>query len=271
LSETLNRAAGGVPRRRAGRAGHALLGLAGLVATVALWWAATHLGVADDSPLRLFAPEAAWASLPGLIHDEHLFTHARVSLVRVATGLGIALVLGVPVGLLMGRARWADAALSPTFQFLRMISPLSWMPLAVMSFGIGERSISFLLAFAAFWPIVMSTAAGVAQIDARWLNLGASLAATRGELLRYIVLPAIAVSLLNGVRLAIGILWIVLVPAEMLGVSAGLGYLVLDARDRLAYSELAAVIVVIGAIGFALDTLARAAQARGAGAGGKRA
>ncbi len=226
MSEALAHPPRGAARARSARA---LLGCAGLAATVALWWAATHVLAAEGSPMRLFAPEAAWASLPGLIRDEHLFTHAGVSLMRVATGLGIALALGVPVGLLVGRVRWIDAALSPTFQFLRMISPLSWMPIAVMSFGIGERAIGFLLAFAAFWPIVMSTASGVAQIDARWLNLGASLAATRGELLRHIVLPAIAA--------------------------------LLDARDRLAYSELAAVIVVIGAIGFALDTLARAVQA----------
>ncbi|WP_082720901.1 ABC transporter permease [Burkholderia sp. ABCPW 14] len=240
----------------------AAIGIGGLVCTIALWWAATHGLAGPQSLARLFAPERALDSVPALLHDERLVMHVRVSVVRVATGLGIALVLGVPLGLLIGRVKWLDALLSPTFQFLRMISPLSWMPLAVMSFGIGERSICFLLAFAAFWPILMSTASGVGQIDRRWLELGESLAATRAELAWHVVLPAITASVLSGVRLAIGVLWIVLVPAEMLGVSAGLGYLVLDTRDRLAYSELAAVIVVIGAIGLALDALARAALAR---------
>lgn len=166
-------------------------------------------------------------------------------------------MLGVPFGLLIGAIRQLDTLLSPAFQFLRMISPLSWMPLAVMSFGIGERAICFLLAFAALWPILMSTASGVGQLDKRRHQLGQSLAATRIELVWHIVLPAIAAPLLSGVRLAVGVLWIVLVPAEMLGVSAGLGYLVLDTRDRLAYSELAAVVVVIGAIGFVLDARAR--------------
>ncbi|ONY44050.1 ABC transporter permease, partial [Burkholderia cenocepacia] len=180
-----------------------------------------------------------------------------VSLRRIGVGLGAALLAGVPLGLLLGRVPWVERMLSPTFQFLRMVSPLSWMPLAVMSFGIGDRAIYFLLGFAALWPVLMSTAAGVKQIDRRWLQLGASLAATRSELLVHIVLPAIAGPLLNGIRLAIGILWIVLVPAEMLGVNAGLGYLILDTRDRLAYAELTAVIVVIGALGFALDGIAR--------------
>jgi NitT/TauT family transport system permease protein len=138
-----------------------------------------------------------------------------------------------------------------------MVSPLSWMPVAVMSLGVGDRAVYFLLAFAAVWPLIMSTAAGVAQIDRRWLQLGESLAATRAEMLWHIYVPGIAAHVLTGIRLAIGILWIVLVPAEMLGVSAGLGYLILDTRDRLAYSELSAVIVVIGVLGFALDLLAR--------------
>ncbi|MGG2408683.1 ABC transporter permease, partial [Aeromonas veronii] len=86
-----------------------------------------------------------------------------------------------------GRVQWVERMLSPTFQFLRMVSPLSWMPLAVMSFGIGDRAIYFLLGFAALWPVLMSTAAGVKQIDRRWLQLGASLAATRSELLVHIV------------------------------------------------------------------------------------
>ncbi|VWC39454.1 ABC transporter permease [Burkholderia arboris] len=233
------------------------LGVAGLVATVAVWWAAIHALTEPGSLGRQFAPDSAFASLRSLCADDHLLEHALVSLRRIGVGLGAALLAGVPLGLLIGRVQWIERMLSPTFQFLRMVSPLSWMPLAVMSFGIGDRAIYFLLGFAALWPVLMSTAAGVTQIDRRWLQLGASLAATRRELLIHIVLPAIAGPLLNGIRLAIGILWIVLVPAEMLGVSAGLGYLILDTRDRLAYSELMAVIVVIGALGFALDGFAR--------------
>jgi NitT/TauT family transport system permease protein len=238
------------------------LGLVGLVATLALWWVTTHLFSAPGSLTRQFAPDEALAALPSLIHDDHLLEHALVSLRRVAIGLGWALLIGVPLGFLVGRIKKLDAMLSPTFQFLRMISPLSWMPIAVMSLGVGERSVCFLLAFAAVWPLLMNTAAGVAQIDRRWIELGKSLAATRTEMILHLYLPGIAVHLLTGVRLAIGILWIVLVPAEMLGVSAGLGYLILDTRDRLAYSELTAVIVVIGVIGFALDSAARLAYRR---------
>ena len=241
-------------------------GLAGLVAIVALWWLVLTLAASQDSLAAQFLPTRALSALPSLVTDDRLFEHIVTSLRRIAVGLAWALLIGVPLGFLIGRLRWLDAALSPTLQFLRMISPLSWMPIAVMSLGVGDRAVYFLLTFAALWPLVMSTAAGVAQIDRRWLQLGESLAATRFEMLWHVYVPGIAVHVLTGVRLSIGILWIVLVPAEMLGVSAGLGYLVLDTRDRLAYSELTAVILVIGALGFLLDYAARLAYRRfGAG------
>src|SRR3546814_5513329 len=108
-----------------------------------------------------------------------------------------------------------------------MISPLSWMPIAVMVFGIGDEPIYFLLTFAAIWPIILNTAAGVHQPDPKWLLLARSLSATRREVLFTIVLSGVLGHLLTGVRLPIGIKWIVLVPCAMLGVSSGLGYFIL--------------------------------------------
>ena len=136
-----------------------------------------------------------------------------------------------------------------------MISPLSWMPLAVMAFGIGDQPVYFLLAVGAVWPIMLNTAAGVHAMNRQWIRLANSLCASRAETIRLVILPAISPQVLTGLRLALGVVWVVLVPAEMLGVSSGLGYFVLDTRDRLAYSELMAAILVIGLIGFALDSL----------------
>jgi NitT/TauT family transport system permease protein len=240
----------------------ASIGAAGIVAVVALWWLAIRLLAGDSGMAAQFSPVRAAEALPSLVTDDRLLEHVLTSLRRIAAGLVCALVIGVPLGFLIGRVRWLDRTLSPTLQLLRMVSPLSWMPIAVMSLGVGDRPIYFLLTFAAVWPLIMSTAAGVAQIDKRWLLLGESLAATRSEMLWHVYFPGIASHVLTGLRLSIGILWIVLVPAEMLGVSAGLGYLILDTRDRLAYSELTAVIVVIGALGFLLDYAARLAYRR---------
>ncbi|MPW06739.1 ABC transporter permease subunit [Paraburkholderia sp. CNPSo 3155] len=259
-SRTASHADGDRAVQRSRRLPNALLGLLGGAIAIVAWWAAVTLPGGADSFVAQFSPLHALAALPGLVADEHLLSHVAASLRRVAVSLGWALVVGVPLGFALGRSKRFETTFSPTLQFLRMISPLSWMPIAVMSLGIGDRAVYFLLTFAAVWPLSMSTAAGVAHIDRRWVQLGESLAATRLEMLWHVYVPGVASHVLTGVRLAIGILWIVLVPAEMLGVSSGLGYLVLDARDRLAYGDLTAVVLTIGALGFALDCAARAAR-----------
>ncbi|WP_217904378.1 ABC transporter permease [Bordetella genomosp. 1] len=239
-----------------------LLGVAGLACVVLLWWLATAVLVKPGSLATRFAPGASWDSLLLLLRDSDLPLHVMVSLRRVFVGLALALAIGVPLGLAIGAWRSVDAALTPTFQLMRMISPLSWMPIAVMVLGVGDQPVYFLLAFAAVWPIIINTAAGVQQLDRRWLQLARSLAASRSETLLRVILPGVLGHVLTGLRLAIGIVWIVLVPAEMLGVSAGLGYFILDTRDRLAYSELMAMVIIIGVIGYALDSAARLAFRR---------
>ncbi|WP_454673893.1 ABC transporter permease [Achromobacter pestifer] len=234
------------------------LGLGGLAALLALWWLGTDVLSPAGGMARRFSPGATFISLAELLTASDLPLHILVSLRRIAVGLGFALLIGVPLGLAIGSWRRLEATVSPAMQFLRMISPLSWMPIAVMVFGVGDDPVYFLLTFAAVWPIVLNTAAGVQQLDPRWLQLAQSVAATRWETLRSVILPGVLGHILTGVRLAIGILWIVLVPCEMLGVSAGMGYFILDTRDRLAYSELMAMVLMIGVLGFLLDAAARA-------------
>lgn len=239
-----------------------LLGLGGLFLLFGLWWLGVALFGSGSGLAALFSPQATLASLIELLGRGELYEHVRVSLQRILVGLSLALLVGVPLGLLVGASRNLEWATTPAFQFLRMISPLSWMPIAVMLMGVGDRPIYFLLAFAAVWPILLNTAAGVKSLDKRWLQLTRSLSATRWETLARVILPGVLGHVLTGVRLAIGILWIVLVPCEMLGVSAGLGYYILDTRDRLAYSELMAMVLLIGVLGFCLDAAARALYRR---------
>lgn len=234
-----------------------LYGVAGLAILVALWSVGTRLLVSSVPLAASLAPGVTFDSLYRLLSSGELNLHTLMSLQRVGVGLGLALIIGVPLGLAVGGSRVLENASSTAFQFLRMISPLSWMPVAVMVFGIGDAPIYFLLTFAAVWPIMLNTAAGVRQLDPSWLMLAKSLSATRREMVLRIVIPGILGHILTGVRLAIGVIWIILVPCEMLGVSSGLGYYILDTRDRLAYSELMAVIILIGALGFLLDDLAQ--------------
>lgn len=241
------------------------LPLIGLGLAIALWWAAVH-GLGSQSLMAArFSPENTWKAVLELAVAPDIWRHALASLQRVAFGLLLALLLGIPLGLLVGSLASFNRLTSMLFQFLRMVSPLSWMPVAVMVLGVGEAPVVFLLAFTAVWPIVLNVAAGIAAIDRQWLTLADSLGANRREKLWQVTVPAIGAHLLTGIRLAIGLIWVVLVPAEMLGVNAGLGYFILDTRDRMAYGELMASILFIGLLGFGLDWLVRWAHRRWAG------
>lgn len=239
-----------------------LLPAAGIALVLALWSIGSRLLIARTPVAAAFAPLPSLKALGALLAGNDIWLHTLLSLRRVGAGLLLAFVFGVPLGIVIGLSRQFSQATTPVFQFLRMISPLSWMPIAVMVLGVGDAPVYFLLAFAAVWPIVLNTAAGVAQLDANWLLLARSVSASHRETILHVILPGITAHILTGVRLSIGIIWIVLVPAEMLGVSAGLGYFILDTRDRLAYSELMAAIVWIGLLGFLLDHIARWLHAR---------
>lgn len=237
---------------------NSLLGIGGLAVLLLLWWLGTDVAASSQGFIRQFSPTTAIPKLASMLAQPDLPVHILVSLRRVLIGLAFALLIGVPIGLAVGSYGRLNTATSPAFQFLRMISPLSWMPIAVMVFGVGDQPIYFMLAFAAVWPVMLNTAEGVRRLQPSWLSLADSLAATRWETLWYVILPGVLGHVLTGLRLAIGIVWIVLVPCEMLGVSAGLGYFILDTRDRLAYSELMATVLVIGILGFLLDLGVRA-------------
>ncbi|HEY8393865.1 MAG TPA: ABC transporter permease [Thermaerobacter sp.] len=248
--------------RRLSAFSHRILPAAGAVLALAGWWAGTRFAAERVEVVAQFGPGPALRALAGLLADGTLFLHATLSIRRVLTGLALAVLVGVPLGLLTGSRRGMERATAPLFQFLRTISPLSWMPIAIMLMGVGDRAVVFLVALAAVWPILLNTAAGVRSLDPGWLLVARSAGAGPAGTLVYVVLPAILSHWVAGLRLALGIAWVILVPAEMLGVTSGLGYLVLDARDRLAYDQLVAVVLAIGAVGFLLDGAVRAVETR---------
>lgn len=234
-----------------------LLGAGGLLSLLLAWQLGSQL-LANQLPIAAsLAPQATAESLWYLLSSGEIVPHLLASLKRIAIGLGSALLVGVPFGLALGFSSKLAMFSVPTLQFLRMISPLSLMPIAVMLLGVGDLPVYFLLAFACVWSLILATSAGVKSLDPQWLQLGRSLSATRREMLCKIVAPAIASHILTGLRVSLGVAWVVLVPCEMLGVNEGLGYFILDTRDRLAYSELMAAIVIIGILGWGLDGLLR--------------
>ena len=230
-------------------------GVIGMFALLAVWWVGGRLIATSDDLMAFadFAPGPALVRLQQMVASGEAVAMAVPSLVRVGLGLLWAVVIGVPVGMAVGYWARLRAFTNVPFQFLRMISPLSWMPIAVMTYDTWDGAIVFLVAVAAIWPVIFSTAAGVRRIDPAWFKVARNLGARAWHLLFTIVVPAVTQDVLNGVRLALGVAWIVLVPAEYLGVTSGLGYAINDARDTLEYDRLAATVVIIGAIGFTLD------------------
>ena len=236
----------------------------GMALLVLLWWLGGR-AVANDPDMFAFADFAPAPTLSrfwDMVTSTEIIDMAVPSLYRIGLGMGLAALIGIPMGILIGRVAQLREITNIPFQFLRMISPLSWMPIAVMAFDTWDGAIVFLIAVAAIWPILFATAAGVRRIDPAWIKVARNLGANPWHMLTTVILPAIAVDILTGVRLALGVAWVVLVPAEYLGVTSGLGYAINDARDTLEYDRLSATVVVIGMIGFALDTLCQKAITR---------
>lgn len=229
--------------------------IVGISIMVVLWWLGGWVIASnpDTSSFADFAPAPAFARLTELLANGYVWEASVPSLERIGLGLLWAAVIGVPVGVAIGLYAAVREITHVPFQFLRMISPLAWMPIAVLAFASWDGAIVFLIAVAAIWPILFSTAQGVRRIDPLWFKVAKNLGADGPKMLRRIIFPAIGQDIFAGVRLAVGVAWIVLVPAEYLGVTSGLGYAINDARDTLEYDTLAAMVVVIGVIGFFLD------------------
>lgn len=232
----------------------AAIGIAGLLAIWSFggWLVASNPSTASFAD---FAPGPTFARLADMIAQGEIWRDAGPSLYRVAWGLFWATAIGVPLGIAIGRMPLLREITNIPFQLLRMISPLAWMPIAVLAFASWNSAIVFLVAIAAVWPITFATANGLRKVDPAWFRTARNLGARPWHMLFVIILPAIAGDVLTGIRLALGVAWIVLVPAEYLGVTSGLGYAINDARDTLEYDRLAATVVIIGIIGFALDFL----------------
>ena len=240
---------GGLPWKKVA---YPAIGLGGLFA---LWWLGGMLIAMnpDTASFADFAPGPTFAMLYYLVSEGSLWQTIHPSLSRVAGGLGWAIAIGVPLGITIGRLPLVRDITHVPFQFLRMISPLAWMPVAVMAFATWDGAIVFLITAAAVWPVTFATTNGLRKVDPSWFKVARNLGARGWQMLAVIIMPAIAQDVLTGIRLALGVAWIVLVPAEYLGVTSGLGYAINDARDTLEYDRLAAMVVVIGVIGFTLD------------------
>ena len=228
----------------------------GLFILFCLWWLGGYLLYInpDTTNFADFGPIPTFQAYPVLWADGTIQNAVMSSGYRLGIALFIAISLGVPIGILLGRSKKFKEISNSPFQLLRMVSPLSWEPIAVIVFLSWNQAIIFLLTIASIWPVAFATAAGLAKVDPAWFKVARNLGASRWHTLTQIILPAIAFDIFTGIRAALGVAWIVLVPAEFLGVTSGLGYSIADARETLSYDHLTAMVLVIGVIGYTLDS-----------------
>ncbi len=231
--------------------GARLLPLAVLILALALW----HLlSISGLFPGSLFPSPLAVAK--GMIEE---LTSGRLagdliaSLFRVASGFALAVGLGIPLGLLLGQNVRTRAALLPAINFFRSLSPLAWIPFAILWFGIGDAPAVFLIFMASFFPIVLATVAAVANIPTVYFRVARDYGITGQKMLFQVTLPAIAPQVITTLRVTAGLAWLVVVAAEMIAGRDGLGFAIWDARNGLRMDLLIAGMIVIGFIGVILD------------------
>ena len=225
-----------------------------VASVVALWWA-----VVVQSESVIFP--TPWQVVTGtleLIEQGTLWEHIYSSLFRVGSGFLLAVVIGVPLGLWMGWVSGTYATLNPLFQLLRPISPIAWIPIAILWFGVGDLSPIFIIFIASVFPLIVQTAAGVHTIERQYLRAAANFGVSRSKLFRQVVIPAVLPQIIVGMRIGLGVAWLVVVAAEMIALRSGLGYLIMDSRNAgNRYDLVIAAMIIIGMIGLLLDTLMR--------------
>lgn len=259
-----------VPRRRPDpaarlvRFGRALVApTLGLLLFGALW----ALIAADG---RIPGPVATWHSAVELFadpfydngpNDRGIGWNVLASLGRVGIGFGLAAALGIPLGFLIGRFRFFAAMAAPVIALLRPVSPLAWLPIGLLVFKAAHPASIWVIFISSIWPMILNTAAGVRQVPQDYLNVARVLALSELQTITKILLPAMLPSVLTGVRLAVGVAWLVIVAAEMLTGGVGIGFWVWDEWNNLNVAHILIAIFVVGLVGLLLEqTLVLAAR-----------
>ncbi|ANX02830.1 nitrate ABC transporter permease [Immundisolibacter cernigliae] len=248
------RASGPNPRAQA-FARQAIAAAVGLLVLVALW----SLLAANT---RLPGPAATWVSAVELFsdpfyrnspNDQGIGWNVLASLRRVALGFGAAALVGIPLGFVIGRFRFLGDAAGPVISLLRPVSPLAWLPIGLLLFRSAEPSAIFAIFICSIWPMIINTASGVQQVPREYLDVARVLRLSEWTVFRRILLPSSLPHVLTGVRLSVGIAWLVIVAAEMLTGGVGIGFWVWDEWNNLNVEHILIAIFVIGAVGLLLE------------------
>lgn len=231
-----------------------LLPFSATAALLVLWTLAARRQTSGLFP----DPLQVLAGLGELLQKGLLAKYVVASLFRVTWGYSLAVVTAIPLGLLLGWYRRGEWALNPILQLLRPISPLAWIPISILWFGVGDMAAIFLIFLASSFPLVVAAMNAVRNVPANLLNAGRNFGLSDRRLLRDVILPAALPQLIVALRISLGVAWLVVVAAEMIAVNSGLGFLIVDARNAgNRYDLVVAGMVMIGLIGLVLDTAMR--------------
>lgn len=228
--------------------------LAVIAALIAAWWTT----VVTTQSVIFPTPWDVIAGTLELMEDGTLWRHIGASLMRVGVGFGLAVCLAIPLGLWMGWVRGVYNTLNPVFQILRPISPIAWIPIAILWFGVGNASPIYLIFISSVFPMIVQTTEGVHTIEKRYLRAAENFGVSRYTLFRQVVIPAVLPQVVIGMRIGLGVAWLVVVAAEMIALRSGLGYMIMDSRNAgNRYDLVIAGMIIIGLIGLSLDGVMR--------------
>ena len=231
-----------------------LVPLLGLLTFFAAWDIAIRV---MDVPL-VPSPWEAFRGIFELAQRGLLLKYVVASLFRVTWGYLLAAVVAIPFGIAVGMSPRAQTTLNPLLQILRPISPLAWIPIGILWFGVGDFSAIFLIFLASFFPLAVTAMTAVADVDPVHIRASENFGLSKAEAIGRVIVPAILPQLIVGMRIALGIAWLVVVAAEMIAVNSGLGFLIVDARNAgNRYDLVVAGMLLIGVIGIGLDLAMR--------------
>jgi len=230
----------------------------GFTLLLVLCW---HVAVALNPTSLIPGPWAVVLGIWELLEKGLLLKYVVASLFRVTWGYSLAIILGIPFGLFLGSYRRAELVCNPFLQVLRPISPLAWIPIAILWWGVGDGSAIFLIFLASFFPITITAMNAVRNVQVVHIQAGRNFGLSERELLQQIIYPSVVPQLLTGMRITLGIAWLVVVAAEMIAVNSGLGFLIVDARNAgNRYDLVIAGMAMIGFIGLILDSLVQSLE-----------
>ncbi len=225
------------------------------IAALLLLW---QIAAGRQTVHLLPTPAQTLGGIIDLARQGLLLKYAVASLFRVTWGFVAAAALAIPLGLTIGWYRRSEIALNPLIQIFRPISPLAWIPIAILWFGVGDVAAIFLIFISCFFPLLLTAINAVQGIPAVYLNAGRNFGLSPAAIIYRVLYPAVMPQLITGLRITLGLAWLVVVAAEMIAVNSGLGFLIIDARNAgNRYDLVVAGMVVIGVIGLLLDLLMR--------------